>query len=182
MNIVRLVARPMIGSYFVWSGRSGLLQPAMHVDKAEPVAERAKPLLERAPVQLPTDTKTLIRINAGVQIAAGAMLGIGWFPRMSALVLAGSMVPTTLAEHRFWEETDKTERNVQAANFFKNVAITGGLLIAGFDTEGRPGLSYRARHATADAKRAATLARREAALARREATAQVAQKARELVH
>jgi uncharacterized membrane protein YphA (DoxX/SURF4 family) len=38
------------------------------------------------------------------------------------------MIPTTYAGHPFWKETDPERRQQQRAHFFKNVAITGGLV------------------------------------------------------
>ncbi len=181
MSLVRLVARPLLASLFVWAGVKTLMRPDPQVAKSEPVAERIKPALQKAPVQLPTDTKTLVMINAGVHVAGGTMLALGFFPRVAALVLAGSMVPTTVAGHPFWEYDDPAQRNNQTTHFLKNVSITGGLLIAAADTQGRPGLAWRAKHASTDAKRAAKMARREAALATKAARAEVSRKAHDLV-
>jgi uncharacterized membrane protein YphA (DoxX/SURF4 family) len=44
-------------------------------------------------------------------------------------VLAGTLVPTTLAGHRFWEELDEDARNMQMAQFAKNLGLLGGLLL-----------------------------------------------------
>jgi uncharacterized membrane protein YphA (DoxX/SURF4 family) len=44
-------------------------------------------------------------------------------------VLAGTLVPTTLAGHRFWEELDEDARNTQIAHFAKNLGLLGGLLL-----------------------------------------------------
>jgi hypothetical protein len=65
--------------------------------------------------------------------------------------------------------------------FIENVGITGGLLLAAVDTEGRPGLGWRARHAATDAKRAARAAKREAKLTARAAKAEVRGKARKVL-
>jgi len=81
-------------------------------------------------------------------------------------VLAATLVPTTAAGHRFWEEEDPAQRSNQRIHFFKNVSMLGGLIIAGVDTEGRPGVAWRARRAAQDARREA---RHLAATARREA-------------
>jgi putative oxidoreductase len=181
MTLVRMIARPMMASLFVWSGVRVLRNPEPVLPKAEPVAERVKPLLQKASPQIPTDPKTLVRINAGLHVVGGTMFALGWAPRISSLLLAGSMVPTTVAGHPFWEYSDKAERNNQLNHFIKNVAITGGLLIAGVDTEGKPGISWRAQRASKDARRAAKTARREARLAAKAARAQVSAKARGLV-
>ena len=100
---------------------------------------------------------------------AAAGLATNRFPRLSAAVLAASLVPTTLAGHRFWEEPDKATKQKQQRDFFKNVSMLGGLLIAAGDTDGKPGVAWRARRAAKDARRGAghlAAARREAKLAR----------------
>jgi putative oxidoreductase len=92
-----------------------------------PKAEAVAPKVAEA-VGLPQDTRQLVQLNAGVQVAAGVSLALGVFPRVSALALAGSLVPTTAAGHRFWEETEPGPRAQQRIHFLKNVAILGGLL------------------------------------------------------
>ncbi len=87
---------------------------------------------------------------------------MGWWPRLSAAVLAGTLVPTTLAGHRFWEIEDKQERAQQRIHFLKNVTMLGGLLIAAADTAGDPSLAWRGRHAARDAHRDLALATRTA--------------------
>jgi uncharacterized membrane protein YphA (DoxX/SURF4 family) len=113
---------------------------------------------------------TLVRINAAVQLGAGLALATGHAPRIASGVLAASLVPTTIAGHRFWQEPDKETRGQQQLQFFKNLSMLGGLVIAAGDTEGKPGVAWRARHATRDARREAghlaATARREARLAK----------------
>ena len=72
------------------------------------------------------------------------------------------MVPTTLAGHAFWKQKDKTARNAQMTHFFKNLSMLGGLVLASVDTEGKPGVAWRASHAVGTAKREAKHLRREA--------------------
>jgi putative oxidoreductase len=83
----------------------------------------------------------------GARPVAGILFGLGRLPRLTALVLSASVVPTTLAGHRFWEHTDPTERFGQISNFLKNAGLLGGLLLAAVDTEGKPSVGYRARRA-----------------------------------
>jgi putative oxidoreductase len=65
-----------------------------------------------------------------VQAGAGALLAVGVLPRLSALALAGSLVPTTLAGHAFWTFEDPALRKQQQIQFAKNVAMLAGLLYA----------------------------------------------------
>ena len=89
-------------------------------------------------------------------------------------MLAATLVPTTAAGHRFWEESDPAARAQQRVHFFKNVSMLGGLLIAAGDTDGKPGVAWRARRAAKDARREAkhlaATARREAKLAKAQLT------------
>jgi len=161
----------MLATMFVMGGYNALKNTDAAAERAKPVTDKLVPtaqkLVPQAPI--PTDPKTLVRINAATQITAGLALATGRFPRLSALVLAGTLVPTTAAGHRYWEETDPAAKANQKIHFFKNVSLLGGLVLAGFDTEGRPGLAWRARHAASDARREAKhlrqTAKREAKLA-----------------
>ena len=76
-------------------------------------------------------------------------------PTLASTVLAASLVPTTAAGHRFWEESDPDVRAQQQLQFVKNVSMLGGLLLAAVDTEGKPGVAWRAKHAVGSAKREA---------------------------
>jgi putative oxidoreductase len=104
-------------------------------------------------------------------IVAGLALATGRAPRLSALALAATVVPTTVAGHPFWEESDPQAKAGQKVHFFKNVSMLGGLLIAAADTNGKPGLAWRAKRAAGDVRREAKhvrkTARREARLARK---------------
>jgi uncharacterized membrane protein YphA (DoxX/SURF4 family) len=88
-----------------------------------------------------------VKIDAAVKVGAGALFALGKLPRLTSLLLAGSIVPTTLAGHRFWEHTDPKERFGQLSHFLKNLGLLGGLLLAAVDTEGKPSVGYRARRA-----------------------------------
>ena len=138
MTLVRFIARPMLASLFIVQGLKTLRDPDSMVARAKPVTDRITPLLEKYAPQVPTETRTLVRINAGIHVVAGAMLATGTFSRVAAAALAGSMVPTTLAGHPFWEIEDPDEKRSQRLQFLKNVGMTGGLLLAAVDTEGRP--------------------------------------------
>ncbi|KQW48404.1 hypothetical protein ASC77_06485 [Nocardioides sp. Root1257] len=170
MTVSRLIARPMLASIFVVGAATALKNATGTAAKADPVTSRLVPLAKKAGIPLPEDPETLVKLNAGVQIAAGLALATGRAPRLSAAVLAASLVPTTAAGHRFWESEDDATRTQQRLHFFKNVSLVGGLIIAAGDTEGRPGVAWRARHGVRDARREAKRlahdARREAKLAR----------------
>ncbi len=155
MTIVRLAARPLLASMFVVGGLDSVRNAGKKADAAEPVTDRLVPLLRKAIPQLPEDPATLVRINGAAQIGAALMLATGRLPRTSATVLAATLVPTTAAGHRFWEEKDPQRKATQRVHFFKNASMLGGLLLAAVDTEGKPGVAWRARRAASDVRREA---------------------------
>jgi len=157
MTAIRLIARPMLASMFVVGGFDSLMNASGKVPKAEKVTDQVPTIAEKiAPgLPVPTDPATLIRINGGVQVLAGLALATGRMPRLSALILGATLVPTTYAGHAFWEEKDKAARAAQKTQFFKNLSMMGGLLLAGVDTEGKPGVAWRARRAARDVRREA---------------------------
>jgi uncharacterized membrane protein YphA (DoxX/SURF4 family) len=144
MDLLRTLARPMLGAIFVYSGLDSAQMPGTKVPQAAPVVE---PLMEE--FDLPGDTATWVRVNGVVQVVAGTALAAGRFPRVAALALAASLVPTTLAGHRFWEERDDAGRARQRTQFLKNISMLGGLLLAADDTGGRPSIPWRL-HRAAD--------------------------------
>ncbi|HET6940278.1 MAG TPA: DoxX family membrane protein [Nocardioides sp.] len=174
MAISRLFARPMLASMFIAGGLDSVRNAEQKAAAAQPVTDRLVPLLQRVVPQLPSDPATLVRINGAAQLAAGIALAAGKAPRISATVLAATLIPTTAAGHRFWEREDPAERAQQRVHFFKNVSMLGGLIIAAGDTEGQPGVVWRTRRAAKDARREARhlarSARREAALAKAKVT------------
>ncbi|RIQ23752.1 DoxX family protein [Jiangella rhizosphaerae] len=182
MSLVRMIARPMLASIFVVQGAQRLRDPEPGIDAAATFSERFGPTLRKRVPQLPTDPKTLVRINAGVQIGAGLALATGRMPRLASLALLGSLLPTTWAGHPFWTIEDPEKRNAQRVQAMKNVGLAGGLMLAAVDTEGKPGLSWRARRAAKDAKRATRTAKREAKLAARATAGQARAGLRSVQH
>lgn len=166
MTATRLIARPLLASAFVLGGVNALRNAPDLAIQAKPLADRLRPLVEKAvpQVKVPEDTATLVRINAAAQILAAVTLARGRAPRLSSTVLAASLLPSTVAGHPFWDETDPQSKVEQRIHFFKNLSMLGGLLLASVDTEGRPGVAWRARHAASGVRREARHLTREAKL------------------
>jgi uncharacterized membrane protein YphA (DoxX/SURF4 family) len=143
MDLVRRIAHPLLAGMFIAGGLDSVQHPETKVEKAERVAPRIA-----RPLPLPQETVQLVRINGAVQVAAGTLLAIGRLPRLAALALIGSLVPTTLAGHPFWEEDEPQARAGQRIHFLKNLAMIGGLLLAAVDTGGRPSVPWTTSRAT----------------------------------
>ncbi|MGA4956390.1 DoxX family protein [Streptomyces lavendulocolor] len=143
MAIFRKLARPLLASAFLTGGLRTLRDPKSVAPVAEPVTG---PLSARIPA-LPDDPAKLVRLNAAVQVGGGVLFATGRFPRLSALALAAGLVPTTLAAHAYWTAEDPEERERLRIDFYKNLSLLGGLLIAAADTHGKPSLAHRVKNA-----------------------------------
>ncbi len=164
MLIARRIARPMLAAMFVSGGLEALRNPTPRAAKAGGVATK---IADALPVRLPQDPVKLVQLDAAVKIGGGLLLATGRVPRLAALALAASVLPTTFGGHRFWEYEDPKERANQQVHFLKNLGLLGGLILAAVDTGGRPSAAYRTRKATKKAtKQARRRAERAAARAR----------------
>jgi uncharacterized membrane protein YphA (DoxX/SURF4 family) len=114
----------MLAPMFITGGLDAFRHPE---GKAQKAAMVTKPVAEA--LGLPDDPVSFVKANGAVQIVGGALLGTGAYPRLAALLLAGSLVPTTIAGHHFWDLEDEKERAAQRTQFLKNVAMLGGLLL-----------------------------------------------------
>lgn len=131
---MRRLARLLLAAVFISSGVDTLRHPEKRVATATPWLESAVAKVgDSLPEQVPTDPETLVKLDAGVKLVAGLGLAFGPFHRLSALVLAGNLVPTTLAGHAFWQHEDKALMNQHRTHFLKNLGLIGGLIFAGFD-------------------------------------------------
>jgi uncharacterized membrane protein YphA (DoxX/SURF4 family) len=176
--LVRRLARPLLASSFIYGGIDTLRNPESRVPGAAPIVEQITGIADKQlPVTVPRDVEQWVKIDAAVKVGAGSLFALGKFPRLSALLLAGSVVPTTLAGHRFWEHDDPTERFGQLSHFLKNLGLLGGLLIAAVDTEGKPSVGWwtkkTAGKAAAAAEASYEKASKKAAKAQKKAAKQV---------
>lgn len=145
--ILRRIARPLLSAIFVSGGVNALRQLEGHTQAVKPwLDENVAKYADSLPESVPTDARTLVQIDAGVKIGAGAALAFGKAPRVAALLLLGSLTATTAAAHRFWEESEQERRDDQLVHFLKNCGLAGGLLLAAADTHGKPSAAWLARH------------------------------------
>lgn len=148
MSVIRFLARPMLASSFVVAG----------VDKlknADDTAQQLSPILRRASDALPfaTSDQTLARIIGGTQVGAGVLFGLGKFSRLSAGILVLVSALNTFVEWRSADISTKEARNARRQQLLKNLSLSGGVLLAAVDTNGKPSLAWRAEHLTADVRK-----------------------------
>ena len=126
MKLTHRLARPMLASMFVVGGADAISHPQSKVKAADAVVGP----LQRVFPALPDDPEVFVKANGTAQVVGGSLLALGWWKRLAALMLIGSIVPTTYAGHRFWLEVDDAKRSQQRIHFLKNLGLLGGLLLA----------------------------------------------------
>jgi putative oxidoreductase len=113
---VRTLGRTALAAMFVSGGLDAFLEPGRRAQRA-------------AELGVPLEPEVAVRLNGAAMVAGGVALALGIWPRLAAAVLAGTLVPTTLAGHPFWRETDPAARKQQQIHFLKNLGLFGGALV-----------------------------------------------------
>lgn len=122
----RVLARPLLASWFVYGGVQSVLEPERRAARSAPVVE---PILKEVGLE---DVKTtdLVKVHGVATIAAASVLALSRTPRTAGLVLAGLTAVTVAAGRPFWLETDEQRKEEQLELFLKNVSLFGGTLLA----------------------------------------------------
>ena len=127
------LARLALAWVFVYGGQDVFRHP-------EPRAKIGGPFVDwlRGFVPLlPDDKILLVKANASVMVVVGILLALGKLEKLAAFALALSLVPTTLAGHRFWTFEEPQPRAQQVIHVNKNLAMFGGLLVFALTRERR---------------------------------------------
>jgi putative oxidoreductase len=112
--VVPLLARVGIGILFVLFGGRGILAFAGSVGYFTKLGFPAP--------------EAMVVLAIAVQIVGGLLLILGWKTRWAAWLLVAYVIIATLMAHRYWEY-DASQYVAQMTNFYKNLAILGGLLM-----------------------------------------------------
>lgn len=139
---LRGLARTLLSGIFVFGGYSAWKRSDKLAGPASKVVGPVQDFMPGTP-----SAEQLVKANAGVQMVAAVLFAIGVAPRVMAIVLGGTLVPTTLAGHRFWEMDDERDRAQQQMHFLKNLGLIGGLIFVALDTGGRPSIFWSGRRA-----------------------------------
>lgn len=178
--LLRRLARPLFASWFVSQGLDALRHPAAHTQVVRdgldglrtrlPAATRAA---APAPVASALDgtigdkqLATLTQAHGAAMVVAGALLAVGRAPRTAALALAALTVPLVAVNLPLGRRGSltPTEKKARTERLVRALSFAGGAVLVGVDLEGRPGVSWRVRHARSD--RAAIKAARAAEAAK----------------
>jgi putative oxidoreductase len=112
-DIVLLIGRIFIGWIFVRSGYGKIFDIPAY---ATTFPGRGLPTF-------------LAYIAVPAEFFGGLALMLGFATRYAALVMAIFLLVATLSSHRYWDFTDAAARRAQDSNFYKNMAILGGIFL-----------------------------------------------------
>ncbi len=116
MKLLSLLTRVAVGVPFVWLGYEAMKEPGLRVKMATDFG-------------VPDEYGELaVRANGAAMVLGGLSVITGLWPAVGATAVIGSMIPTTLAGHSFWKDTDPKQRKANRTQLLKNVGMIGGLL------------------------------------------------------
>ena len=64
-----------------------------------------------------------------VEFFGGLFLVLGFATRYTTLLMLLFMIIATFSSHRYWTFTDPAQYTSQSSNFWKNVSMTGGIVL-----------------------------------------------------
>ena len=119
MSMFKSLSHKMLAAMFISGGVNNFLRP-----------ERVAPRVANAGMP---QARQATALQGALMLVGGTLLALDIMPKLSALLLAGTLVPTTLVGHPFWKEENPANRANQQIQFFKNLAMFGGLLEVVFE-------------------------------------------------
>ncbi len=114
MSLIKTLGHALLAGIFIINGYAAFEEPGKRVT-----------MVDRAGIPAP---RQAVILNAGAMVVGGIALAVGFLPKLAALVLIGSLVPTTLVGHAYWQEENPQTRAAQQGQFLKNLAMIGGLV------------------------------------------------------
>jgi len=87
----------------------------------------------------------LLIFGRSIEVIAGFAIALGMYPRIAAVWLMIFLIPATWVGHPFWLLAGTPTFTPQLINFFKNIAILGGLLFIASTQDQPTLLSIRAK-------------------------------------
>jgi uncharacterized membrane protein YphA (DoxX/SURF4 family) len=149
--MIRRLARPLLGVAFVNSGVESIRDSDRRAGKLASYGV-SQPLRAARGV-------------AAAQIGGGVLLTLNRLPRLTALLLALTVVPDAATAHDFWSEKDGETKRSQRSLFARDLGLLGGVLVTMADTGGRESVPHLAARTSREAARSSRRASRKAARA-----------------
>lgn len=152
MTLVRVIARPLLASSFVFSGVDRLHTAGATAQQLKPVLAGVTKVVPSA-AALTSNEKLVGQVLGATQIGAALLLGIGRFSRVAALLLTVTATVNALVDYRSADASTPEGKKARRAQLLKHLSLIGAVLLAAVDTNGRPGIAWRAEHLALDAKK-----------------------------
>ncbi len=113
--MIKSLGHLLLAGMFITGGAKAFAEPGGRVKKVEAAG-------------IPAPRQATI-LNGAIMTVAGGALAVGIAPKLAALALVGTLVPTTFVGHAYWDEEEPGNRANQQTQFIKNLAMLGGLLL-----------------------------------------------------
>ncbi|WP_104165806.1 DoxX family protein [Arthrobacter sp. SX1312] len=152
MTLVRVVARPLIASSFVVSGVDRLRTAGATAPQLKPVLTGVAKIVPSAGA-ITGNEKLVGQVLGATQVGAAILLGIGRFSRVAALLLTVTTTVNALVDYRSADASSPEGKKARRSQLLKNLSLIGAVLLAAVDTNGRPGIAWRAEHLATDARK-----------------------------
>jgi len=111
MEVVALIGRLIFVAMFLNSGVN-------HFRRRETMTAYARSAGGPAPELMVPATGVIIFVG-------GALIAVGLWPDLGALLLAAFLLPVAYYMHAFWKVEDPQMRTMQETHFWKNVSLAG---------------------------------------------------------
>ncbi len=115
MSRMKTLGHSLVAGIFIINGYGAFAEPGARVT-----------MVDQAGIPAP---RQAVIFNGVAMVVGGTALAVGFLPKLAALGLIGSLVPTTFVGHPFWQETTPQARAMQRGQFLKNLSMIGGLLL-----------------------------------------------------
>ena len=114
MAVIALIGRLVFAAMFLRSG-------VKHLRQREALAGYARSMGGPAP-------QLMVPLTGLMLLAGGALIAVGLWPDVGALLIAAFLLPTAYYMHPFWKVEEPQMRSGQDAHFFKNLSLFGACL------------------------------------------------------
>jgi putative oxidoreductase len=74
----------------------------------------------------------LVPLSGIIAVAGALSIILGYKAKMGAWLLVVFLIPVTFYLHAFWKETEPMHKQMQMANFMKNISLLGAALLISY--------------------------------------------------
>lgn len=180
MSLLRFAARSLFAGQFIVDGVAAVAHPDDRAVEAERVSSTVTPLVQRVlPAHLassvPDEPETWSRLLGGAQILGGVMFATGIGRRLGAGLLTGATGIRLIASLPA-PGAGASAKEAARPDILRSASLFGAAVLATLDTQGRPGLKWRAEQAAKDASQKSAALSDDASAAVKSASRKVEKK------